>query len=81
MFDFLIVISKLSIEYSFSGSRVHILDFLSIPNETITLILCGNSLQSKNNEWKNQLPDNVVIAHYGFQVNHHEKMIATNYQC
>ena len=50
---------------------MHILDFLSIPNETITLILCGNSLQSKNNEWKNQLPDNVVIAHYGFQVNYH----------
>ena len=52
----------------FCGSPLNILDYLCIPNETTTLIVCGNSLQSKNMDWQKHLPDNVIITHYGFQV-------------
>ena len=49
------------------GSDSNFLDYLCLPSETITVILCANSIP-KACDLQNQLPDNIVIAYYGFQV-------------
>ena len=50
-----------------SENSNNFLDYLCLPSETITVILCGNSIP-KACDLQNQLPDNVIIAYYGFQV-------------
>ena len=43
-----------------------IYDYIPLPLEETTFILCANSLHGT--EDLNLLPENVILAHYGFQV-------------
>ena len=54
-----------SILVSQNGASVY--DYIPLPLEDTTFILCANGLHGKDS--LNLLPENVILAHYGFQVN------------
>ena len=55
-----------SILVSKKPDSTSIYDYIPLPLEETTFILCANSLHGT--EDLNLLPENVILAHYGFQV-------------
>ena len=49
-----------------ASEAASIYDYIPVPLEETTFILCANNLHGKDLDL---LPENVILAHYGFQVN------------
>ena len=61
----ILVPSKQSSDSTSNHTSASIYDYIPLPLEESTFILCANSLHGKD---LNLLPENVILAHYGFQV-------------
>lgn len=59
-------ITSILVSASDGSTDASIYDYIPLPLEETTFILCANSLHGT--EDLNLLPENVILAHYGFQV-------------